>query len=966
MRGFGFGVLLWALLAGGAGAAEHALKGVALVIGETNYVRLASLANPDRDARDIDHMLDDLGFEVTRVLDVRTEQLRSRIAGFLDDAKGADVALVYYAGHGIEAGGTNYIMGTDANIADPESASATLLPLDDMLAQLEQSVPITIVLLDACRTNPFTGQQTVELAGVASVLTIGEAGLEPLRGPTPLAGTDAKKASSLGVVVGFSASPGQSALDGPVGENSPYASALLQHLSAGGYSFGDIMTLVSQEVYVDTGARQLPWTNSSLRKVLYFGREAAEPAGEEAAILGDRRKLLLDIASVPDQSKAYVEAIATQEDLKLADLYAMLAIIKGSKAKGGNDQDELLDVARRVREVLDDPILAGVPSDPELARLDALANKAIAAGAFKLAFKYRQQQAARAGKIEKTLDAQQADIDTQRKQLAAVYARVAESAMYTLDSKAETEAYKRAAGQTDLFDKSLSIRLRLRAANAQADKALHGGMDEHAGLVAIALYTDILKDIDKAASPTLWAEVQLRMGETMWETSNRRSDDELNRSSIDAARAALTVFTLAKDRHRWSRAEQLLGQALRHDGQTLEAMEVLTGLIDAVPKAVSPIDWARSQEYLGELLYDLGYHRSDTDTELLTRAIAAYDAAASGYRRYAPDAYTNALQRVADVQARLGLRTKDVALLRRGIEGGRQALKRLSNPKSLQWGNQSRMLGEDLVAAGIFFDDAAMIKEGLAVLAKSGKVLTVKTQEVDWAHIREAEGDGLAFLGSKAPQSKKQLNAAIAAYNDSADAFEEIGHWDTGRLRIKSIKLRALLGQKLKPNELALINLPPPAALDVSSAKALVGNGDTNPQFEGFNITIFGAKTESRPWSFQFFLMSDYNSDDRVPSNLDLLRIAIHTDGFVDKRSREANYSKCGNLVTQPGQVNLHYGKQGFLNSCVFAAMAPADAALWQAVWAAFPGLIEKAAAAGDKAAAHLVPLFAIKPPTIQ
>ena len=99
---------------------------------------------------------------------------------------------------------------------------------------------------------------------------IADAGLGETRGPTPI-GRPGTPAESLGMVISFAASPGQPALDGAVGGNSPYAAALLKHLSAGGYSFGDLMTLVTEEVYLETRAQQLPWVNSSLRRVLTFG-----------------------------------------------------------------------------------------------------------------------------------------------------------------------------------------------------------------------------------------------------------------------------------------------------------------------------------------------------------------------------------------------------------------------------------------------------------------------------------------------------------------------------------------------------------------------------------------------------------------------------------------------------------------------------------------------------------------------
>ena len=113
----------------------------------------------------------------------------------------------------------------------------------------------------------------------APITITADPGLAPLRGPTPAARPDLPP-ESLGTVIGFAAEPGQPALDGPAGENSPYAAALLKHLSAGGFSFGDVMTMVTEEVYLKTKAQQLPWTNSSLRRVLTF----AAPSDHSSAL----------------------------------------------------------------------------------------------------------------------------------------------------------------------------------------------------------------------------------------------------------------------------------------------------------------------------------------------------------------------------------------------------------------------------------------------------------------------------------------------------------------------------------------------------------------------------------------------------------------------------------------------------------------------------------------------------------
>ena len=959
----------------GQAAAPHPLKGVALVIGETDYVRLPTLANPDKDARDIDHMLDDLGFEVTRALDVRTEQLRDKIDSFLEDAKGADVALVYYAGHGIEAGGEDYIMGIDADIDDAQSASATLVPFDDVLSRLQKTVPITIVLLDACRTNPFTGQQTLQLADISAPLPIGTAGLEAVRGPTPAAAAKGKPdPSSLGVVVGFSASPGQSALDGPAGQNSPYASALLQHLSAGGYSFGDIMTMVTNEVYVDTGARQLPWTNSSLTKVLYFGRNGDEAQGDDAEILSDRRKLLLDIASVPDDQKHFVEALATQEDLKLSDLYAMEDIISSGKAQGDQSLD---DVAKRVREVLDDPILSGAPTDPELLRLDGLANKALAAGAFKRAFDYRQEEAKRAGELEKGLDAQQASVDAEkakvqadqdqidatRKELAGVYARVAEAAMYNLNPKVENDSYNRAAKQSDLFDKTISIRLRLRAANVLADQA-DNQMDLKKGLTAIALYQDILKEVDQTASPTIWADTQLRMGEAMWHTANPQEDRGLRTSAVAAARAALTVFKQASDFRRWSRAERLLSRSLKNIDQQDQSLTILDALMSVTPPDKYPLDYATGEDNLAELYDEEGYWWTEYDTEKLQKAIDGYQRSREAFSHFDQWNAWFELQRKARDEVALALRTHDRAAMLAGLADGRAAIAQQTE-KDSAWGREGVMLGISLSEVAVELNDPALAKEAAKTLAAAETVITEKTEVFTWAQARVAEGDALRLVGTQQPQNAKLLKAAIAAYADGYRAIRDLNYspFVMERAHVAMVRLQALLGVKIDPDDAGIARIPPPAVVDFSSATANVSPDWKDGTSVGYRWRISGAMVDGKPTSFDFDVSVDYLDAAETPHDVDHLRIDEEKGQLSTLESMTADYTPCGDMAQgQNKQVRLHYGREGAFNACILGTMAPADAAIWQGVWLAFPALVKAKDEAGDPIAKVIDELLVLKP----
>ncbi len=132
------------------------LKGVALVIGQSKYQHIPALANPANDARDIVKLLTDMGFYARSVSDRDSVKLKRDLERFVEDAEGADVAFLYYSGHGIEAGGDNWLVPVDADIGSLQNASEALVPLSSVMDELKSIVPVKIMLLDACRTNQFT------------------------------------------------------------------------------------------------------------------------------------------------------------------------------------------------------------------------------------------------------------------------------------------------------------------------------------------------------------------------------------------------------------------------------------------------------------------------------------------------------------------------------------------------------------------------------------------------------------------------------------------------------------------------------------------------------------------------------------------------------------------------------------------------------------------------------------------
>ncbi len=279
-------VVVLVFLAAGQSRAQDArpLRGVALVIGNSAYEHLSALPNPANDARAVENLLSDLGFETELSSDRDGRRLARDLRDFIEDAEGADVAVVYYAGHGIEAGGENFLVPVDADLSALEAAGEKLVPISSFVEQLQTSVPVTIVLLDACRDNPFPAGSLVRLDASAEPLPMGDGGLSETRGVSRLAPV-AAQSESYGTVIAFAAEPGRVALDGEPGGNSPYTQAVLRHFDAmAGEEFGTVMRMVAEEVDLKTSGRQRPWVNESLRRLLYLGAAPQPATGDEGEL----------------------------------------------------------------------------------------------------------------------------------------------------------------------------------------------------------------------------------------------------------------------------------------------------------------------------------------------------------------------------------------------------------------------------------------------------------------------------------------------------------------------------------------------------------------------------------------------------------------------------------------------------------------------------------------------------------
>src|SRR5712675_2567143 len=257
-----------------AGTASSALRGpeqrVALVIGNSNYQNAPHLENPDDDAQSMAQFLNSAGFEVIAATDLTQNDMLKVVQDF--SAKVASrgpntVAMVYYAGHGVQLAGENYLVPVDAKISSEPDLINGSVRLVDVMATLD-AIPsrMRIAILDACRNNPFP--------------LLNDAG----RG---LAIVDAPNGS----IVAYSTAPGTEALDG-IGEHSPYTAAFLRLAQQKNQPIEQLFKRVRLEVNNSTGGQQTPWESSSLTSDFYlFGDTAVAatkaPAQEQTVYTAD-------------------------------------------------------------------------------------------------------------------------------------------------------------------------------------------------------------------------------------------------------------------------------------------------------------------------------------------------------------------------------------------------------------------------------------------------------------------------------------------------------------------------------------------------------------------------------------------------------------------------------------------------------------------------------------------------------
>ncbi|RLJ98507.1 caspase family protein [Ruegeria conchae] len=221
-------------------------KRVALVIGNSDYLSVSPLDNPINDASDLAIALEGLGFEVFLGTDLTHDEMLSLAESYGATAADSDVSLLFYAGHGFQVGGRNYLVPVDAQITEPDDIPEQTIQMDEFVNRMERSDGIRLVFLDACRDNPFEG----------TGIEVGGDGL-------------ARVGSAADFMFAYATQPDNVAYDG-TGRNSFFTEALLSHIYTPGQDISDLMISVRKDVLASTGGRQIPWDNSSLTRQFRF------------------------------------------------------------------------------------------------------------------------------------------------------------------------------------------------------------------------------------------------------------------------------------------------------------------------------------------------------------------------------------------------------------------------------------------------------------------------------------------------------------------------------------------------------------------------------------------------------------------------------------------------------------------------------------------------------------------------
>ena len=729
--------------------------------------------------------------------------------------------MLYYAGHGIEAGGENFLVPVDADLSALDDAGEKLVPVSEVIDKLRRTVRVAIVLLDACRNNPFPPGATLKLSPDAPPQLVTAAGLTvaDTRSATPIAPTSdrgGENPDGLGTVIGFAAEPGKPALDGPDGSNSPYAAALLRHIDAmAGVEFGTVMRMVAEEVYLKTGGRQHPWVNESLRSLLYLGEKPPAETGPEGDILRERRQLLLTIASLPDPDRRQVERVARRGDVPMDALFGMLRALGADAPDDPAKLEQLLEAqSEKVRQLMSERN-ALRSTDPEIVHLSGLAEQAVSEGALETATALLSKAKARVLELQASVERAELDALARRVEFAQVYARSAEANLLASRPLDAATDYAQAFEQVNRRDDRLAWKYKheqvkalvehgrfttdndalrralteseeaLRIADYLRDRELRATVRKDMGDtlrllgervngskeldLAVAAFRDALAARPRDKVPELWADTMQSLGEVLIRIGERSSDPKPLEEAVRMFHSVLEVRTRQAHPDKWATTQQVLGAALLTLGQRDSGTERLEQAAAAFRNALEirardkdPIGWSRSQSALGIALVSIG--ERGEGTARIEEAIAAFRAAIEPVsRERAPYEWATVEANLGAALARLGERTDDTADLEQSVEALQNGLDGFDRRLApIDWGRTQANLAAAWMRLGELRQDPDSIRQAVAIY---DDVLVEQSREklpVQWASAQANIGMSLIALGKLTRDSNDYAKAADA------------------------------------------------------------------------------------------------------------------------------------------------------------------------------------------------------------
>ncbi len=303
----------------------HAEKRVALVIGNSAYQHTPKLTNPRNDANDVSGALRKYGFQVIEGFDLDRASFDRKVRDFANALQGTTAGVFFYAGHGLQVAGQNYLVPIDAQLTTPAALEFEMVRLDVIHRLMERQTNTNVLFLDACRDNPLARNLARAMGTRSTEIGRGLAAVE----------------SGVGTLISFSTQPGNVALDGTGQRNSPFAGALVKHMNSSNDDLSALLIAVRNDVMKATERKQVPWEHSALTGRFFFKERAiTTPPSIPASD---------DIAAMKAQLKRLEEQLAKQTSKQPATKEAMVSPPQGAppkaaapgKAKQASDEKQI-------------------------------------------------------------------------------------------------------------------------------------------------------------------------------------------------------------------------------------------------------------------------------------------------------------------------------------------------------------------------------------------------------------------------------------------------------------------------------------------------------------------------------------------------------------------------------------------------------------------------------------------------